>query len=124
MSRRARRSARWEERAVGQLLSPALGHLPEKHDLDVDNRNRRLNFYPWLVTAYQAQHPKGLLAVARPHHIALTGEKVVLDGSNSLVWGGNKIVQWRWILPDGQDRAGQGGDGVSIGPGPTWPSFG
>ena len=72
------------------------------HDLDVDNRNRRLNFYPWLVTAYQAQHPKGLLAVARPHHIALTGEKVVLDGSNSLAWGGGKIVQWRWILPDGQ----------------------
>ena len=32
----------------------------------------------------------------------LTGEKVELDGSNSVAWGGNKIVQWRWILPDGQ----------------------
>lgn len=80
-----------------------LGTYLNKHDLDVDNRNRRLNFYPWLVAAYQAQHPKGLLAVARPHHIALTGEKVVLDGSNSLVWGGGKIVQWRWVLPDGRN---------------------
>jgi hypothetical protein len=62
----------------------------------------RLNLYPWLVTAYQALHPKGLLAVARPHHIALTGEKVTLDGSNSLIWGGGKIVEYRWVLPGGE----------------------
>jgi hypothetical protein len=80
-----------------------LGTYLNKHDLDVDNRNRRLNLYPWLVTAYQAQHPKGLCAVARPHQIVLTGEKVVLDGSNSLVWGGNRIVQRRWVLPNGQE---------------------
>jgi murein DD-endopeptidase MepM/ murein hydrolase activator NlpD len=73
-----------------------------KHDLDVDNRNRKLNLYPWFVAAYQARCPKGLAAVARPHHIALAGEKVVLDGSNSLAWGGSKIVQWRWILSDGR----------------------
>jgi hypothetical protein len=79
-----------------------LGTYLTKHDLDVDNRNRRLNLYPWLVTAYQAQQPKGLLAVTRPHQIARTGEKVVLDGSNSLAWGGGKIIEWRWILPDGQ----------------------
>jgi hypothetical protein len=40
--------------------------------------------------------------VARPHRAALTGETVVFDGSHSLVWGGNKIVEWRWVLPDGQ----------------------
>jgi hypothetical protein len=79
-----------------------LGTYLTKQDLDVDNRNRRLNFYPWLVAAYQAQHPQRLCAVARPHQIVLTGEKVQLDGSNSLAWGGSKIVQWRWILPDGQ----------------------
>ena len=78
-----------------------LGTYLNMHDLEIDNRNRRLNFYPWLVAAYQAQHPKGILAVARPHHIVLTGEKVVLDGSNSLAWGGNKIVEWHWILPNG-----------------------
>jgi hypothetical protein len=80
-----------------------LGTYLNKHDLDVDNRNRRLNYYPWLVTAYKAQHPKGLCAVARPHQIVVTGEKIVLDGSNSLAWGGNKIVAWRWILPNGQE---------------------
>lgn len=80
-----------------------LGTYLTKQDLDVDNRNRRLNLYPWLVTAYQAEHPKGLCAVARPHHIALTGEKVVLDGSNSLAWGGGKITEWRWTLPDGRE---------------------
>jgi hypothetical protein len=79
-----------------------LGTYLNKHDLDGDNRNRRLNLYSWLVAAYQAEHPQGILAVARPHHVVLTGEKVLLDGSNSLVWNGNKIVQWRWVLPDGR----------------------
>ncbi len=69
---------------------------------DPDIPNRRLNFYPWLVTAYQAQHREGLLAVARPHHLIQTGDNVVFDGSHSLAWGGRKIVQWRWELPDGR----------------------
>lgn len=63
--------------------------------------NRRLNLYPWYVAAYQALHPKGLLAVARPHRVALTGEEVVLDSSHSLAWGGSRIVEVRWRLPDG-----------------------
>jgi len=63
---------------------------------------RMLNWYPWIVTAYQAEHPKGLFAVARPHQIVLTGEKVVLDGSNSLVFGGRRIVAWRWEFHDGR----------------------
>ncbi len=69
---------------------------------DPDNPNRRLNLYPWLVAAYQARHPKGLAAVARPHHIALTGEKIVFDGAHSLAWGGGRIVERRWVFPDGQ----------------------
>jgi murein DD-endopeptidase MepM/ murein hydrolase activator NlpD len=79
-----------------------LGIYLSMQDLEVDNRSKRLNLYPWLVTAYKAQHPKALLAVARPHHIALTGEKVVLDGSHSLAWGGGKIVSYLWVFPDGQ----------------------
>jgi hypothetical protein len=79
-----------------------LGTYLTMHDLETDHRNTRLNLYPWLVTAYRAQHPKALFAVARPHHIALSGEKVVLDGSHSLSWGDGKIVSYRWILPDGQ----------------------
>ena len=64
--------------------------------------SKRLNWYPWIVTAYQAEHPKNLLAVARPHQTVLTGEKVLLDGSNSLVLGGRKLVEWRWVFQDGQ----------------------
>ena len=73
---------------------------PEKRPVAAD-MDRRLNLYPWYVAAYQAQHPKGLLAVARPHRVALTGEKIALDGSHSLAWGGSKIVEGRWVLPDG-----------------------
>ena len=79
-----------------------LGCYLSLRDMENDRPNRRLNLYPWLVAAYQAIHPKGLFAVARPHHEVLTGEKIVLDGSNSLVWGGSRIVEWRWVLPDGK----------------------
>jgi hypothetical protein len=63
---------------------------------------RNLNLYPWLVAAYEAAHPKGLFAVARPHHMVLAGEKELFDGSNSLAFGGRRIVEWRWIFHDGQ----------------------
>jgi hypothetical protein len=79
-----------------------LGAYLSEQDIDGTGPCRRLNLYPWLVTAYQARHPQGLLAVARPHRTALTGETVVFDGSNSLAWGGGRIVEWRWVLPDGQ----------------------
>jgi len=65
-------------------------------------RNEKLNLYPWLVTAYQAERPKEPLAVARPHHVVLTGEKEVFDGSNSLAFGGRRIVDWRWVFQDGR----------------------
>jgi murein DD-endopeptidase MepM/ murein hydrolase activator NlpD len=63
---------------------------------------RNLNVYPWLVTAYEAEHPHGLFAVARPHHVVLTGEQEIFDGSNSLAFGGRRIVEWRWVFDDGQ----------------------
>jgi murein DD-endopeptidase MepM/ murein hydrolase activator NlpD len=74
--------------------SPEIG--PGASDMD-----RRLNLYPWYVAAYQAQHPKGLLAVARPHRVALTGEDITIEASHSLAWGGSRIVERRWVLPDG-----------------------
>lgn len=79
-----------------------LGTYLTRRDLDADHANRRLNLFPWMVTAYQAQHPKGVLAVARPHQTVLTGEKVILDGGHSLAWGGSKIVEWRWTFADGE----------------------
>jgi len=79
-----------------------VGTFLTRQDLDRDHANRRLNLYPWIVAAYQAQHPTGLCAVARPHQLAMTGEEVVFDGSNSLAWGGRNIVEWRWVFPDGR----------------------
>jgi murein DD-endopeptidase MepM/ murein hydrolase activator NlpD len=79
-----------------------LGSYLSRHDLDVDNRDKRLNLFPWLVAAYQAQHAGGLVAIARPHRQVFVGEQVDFDGSNSLIWGGGKIVQWRWTFPDGE----------------------
>jgi len=83
-----------------------LGSFLSVGDLDENRANRRLNLYPWLVTAYQASYLSGLCAVARPHHEVLTGENTVFDGSNSLAWGGRKIVEWRWVFPGGRSVKG------------------
>jgi hypothetical protein len=90
----------------GNFSHVHLGTYLSLSDIDGDKPNRMLNLYPWLVTAYQARHPKGLLAVARPHHTASTGQAVLFDGGNSLAWGGGRIVEWRWVLPDGQTVSG------------------
>jgi len=79
-----------------------VGNFLTRRDSEAGRANRRLNLYPWIVAAYQAQRPQGLLAVARPHQLALTGERILLDGGNSLAWGGRRILEWRWVLPDGR----------------------
>jgi len=56
--------------------------------------------YPFLVEAYLYEHPRALLACARPHRVAAVGEAVTLDGSRS-VSGGADIVGWQWSLHDG-----------------------
>ena len=71
-------------------------------DLETDNRDTRLNLYPWLMEAYHQWHPDELIAVARPHHILLAGEKAAFDGSNSVDCSLRKIVEYRWVFPDGQ----------------------
>ncbi|UCD27498.1 MAG: peptidoglycan DD-metalloendopeptidase family protein [Planctomycetota bacterium] len=79
-----------------------LGNYLSKAGLDKDTRNRRLNLYPWIVTAYHEQYHKNLYAVARPHHVVSTGEEVVFDGLNSLALG-TKIVSYRWVFHDGEE---------------------
>jgi murein DD-endopeptidase MepM/ murein hydrolase activator NlpD len=61
--------------------------------------------YAFLWEAYLRQHRPKLLAVARPHHVAAVGQKVMLDGSRSWSAGG-KIVSYDWIFTDGKTAAG------------------
>jgi hypothetical protein len=61
--------------------------------------------YPFLWEAYQRERHPDLIAVARPHHLAEVGERVVLDGSGS--WSRNgKIAGYQWTLSDGTSTRG------------------
>jgi murein DD-endopeptidase MepM/ murein hydrolase activator NlpD len=61
--------------------------------------------YAFLWEAYLRQHRPKLLAIARPHHLAAVGQKVVLDGSRS--WSANgKIVSYEWTFTDSQTATG------------------
>ena len=52
-----------------------------------------------------ASTSRSVLAVARPHHLAAVGEKVVLDGSRS--WSADgKIARYDWTFTDGQTATG------------------
>ena len=48
-----------------------------------------------LWEAYLREHKPKLLAVARPHQLVATGQKVVLDGSRSWSAGG-KLASYDW----------------------------
>jgi len=77
-----------------------LGLYLSRKDFEADRPCRNLNLYPWILTAYRASTGVPLIAVARPHHTAITGERVVFDGTNSAAFKG-KIVSFRWEFPDG-----------------------
>lgn len=50
--------------------------------------------YAFLWEAYQREQRPDLIAVARPHHVAVVGENVRLDGSRS--WSRTKIARYEW----------------------------
>jgi len=77
-----------------------IGLYRSRMDFEADRPCRNLNLYPWILAAYQVATGAHLVAVARPHHTTLTGEKVAFDGTNSVAFGG-KIVSYRWEFPDG-----------------------
>jgi len=77
---------------VGAFLSTA--HMQQ------GKYTRRLNWYPWMVAAWQARHGHTPLAVSGAHHQVRVGESLVLDGSYS-VPGDRPIVRYQWELPDG-----------------------
>ena len=72
---------------------------------DADRPCRNLNLYPWILAAYQALGGSRIIAVARPHRTAVTGEEVVFDGTQSVAFGG-RIVSWNWEFPDGTTEDG------------------
>jgi murein DD-endopeptidase MepM/ murein hydrolase activator NlpD len=56
--------------------------------------------YPLVWEAYQRQYHPKVLAVARPHHLVLTGQEVELDASRSWVAEG-KVARYEWRFTDG-----------------------
>ena len=61
--------------------------------------------YAFIWQAYQQQVRPEIIAVARPHHLAYTGEPVVLDASKSWSKAG-KITTYAWTFCDGTRAQG------------------
>ena len=61
--------------------------------------------YAFLWEAYVREHKPDIIAVARPHHLAQVGDKVVLDGSRSWSSAG-KIETYDWSFTGGSTATG------------------
>jgi murein DD-endopeptidase MepM/ murein hydrolase activator NlpD len=61
--------------------------------------------YAFFWEAYQRQFAPKIIAVARPHHLAFTGDKVVLDGSKSWSASG-RVARYDWTFTDGTTASG------------------
>jgi murein DD-endopeptidase MepM/ murein hydrolase activator NlpD len=61
--------------------------------------------YAFLWEAYGREYRPEVIAVARPHHLALVGDKVVLDGERSWSSSG-KIARYEWTFTGGGTASG------------------
>jgi len=61
--------------------------------------------YAYAWEAYVRDHAPPILAVARPHRLALVGQKVTLDGRKSRSFAG-AIVKYEWTFTDGSSASG------------------
>jgi hypothetical protein len=61
--------------------------------------------YAFLWEAYVRQYQPDVIAVARPHHVARSGEKVTLDGSRSWSADGGPL-RYDWTFGDGGTATG------------------
>jgi len=59
--------------------------------------------YAFLWQAYEHEHPRHLVAVARPHVLVWTGQKVLLDGSRSQ----GKGLRQEWMFTEGGSASGE-----------------
>jgi murein DD-endopeptidase MepM/ murein hydrolase activator NlpD len=62
--------------------------------------------YAFAWEAYVREHRPKIIAVARPHHVAWTGEPVMLDGTRSWSPAG-KVTRFEWTLTDGTTARGE-----------------
>jgi enamine deaminase RidA (YjgF/YER057c/UK114 family) len=61
--------------------------------------------YPFIWEAYLRQYAPKVVAVSRPRHLTVAGEKVTLDGSKS--WSADgKIARYDWTFTDGSKATG------------------
>ncbi len=63
------------------------------------------NAYPFAWEAYQREQNPKIIAVARPHHLAWTGETIELDGTRSWTAAG-EIKKYDWTFCDGTSATG------------------
>jgi hypothetical protein len=61
--------------------------------------------YAFLWEAYRRQYQPKIQAVARPHHLIFSGERIHLDGTKSWSPTG-KIARYDWIFTDGSAETG------------------
>ena len=59
--------------------------------------------YAFLWQAYEREHPRELVAVARPHALAWAGQRVTLDGSRSRGRG----LRYEWTFTEGGSGGGE-----------------
>jgi murein DD-endopeptidase MepM/ murein hydrolase activator NlpD len=62
--------------------------------------------YAFLWEAYLRQYNPPVIAVARPHILAFTGERVTLDGSRSWSRAGERL-RYDWFFSDGTSATGR-----------------
>jgi hypothetical protein len=63
------------------------------------------NGYAFIWETYQREYKPKIIAVARPHHLAWTGESVELDATRSWSRSGT-IRKYEWIFCDGTSATG------------------
>jgi murein DD-endopeptidase MepM/ murein hydrolase activator NlpD len=61
--------------------------------------------YAYVWEAYRKEYRPELIAIARPHHLVVPGEEVVLDGTRS--WSAHgPIARYDWTMTDGSKAEG------------------
>jgi murein DD-endopeptidase MepM/ murein hydrolase activator NlpD len=80
-------------------------HDPHCH-VELQYNNSIIASYPYLMEAYLRTFPDKVIAVAGGYQFTVPGNKVVLDGTRSLIKKGEKITSYKWKLHNGATAKG------------------